>query len=192
MTTSRSAHPFTVPAAPLSDGIVALRPPVADDVPRIVAGCNDPEVPRWTTVPSPYGEADARVFLDDVARGWREHTGAVFAITTVGDGRLDGVIALNWVADRIAVAGYWAGPWARGRGLTTRALTLVCGWGFGDAGLDRIDLATLPGNRGSERVAAKCGFTGGEIVKWGFLHNGTRRDVRVWTRTAAGDDDRGT
>lgn len=172
------------PDPPLSDGVVRLRPPEDRDIPRLVEGCNDPEVPRWTTVPQPYREADAREFLHGVERGWREGTAAVFAVTQVGDGRLDGVIALNRVADAIAVTGYWAGPWARGRGLTSRALELVCVWGFAEAGLERIDLATLPGNRASERVARRCGFTGGEIVRYGFEHNGQRRDVRVWTRRA--------
>lgn len=180
--------PFRAPDPPLSDGVVTLRLPVDGDVRRLVEGCNDPEVPRWTTVPTPYREADAHAFLAGVVRGWDEGTAAVFAITRVGDDRLDGVIALNRVAPSIAVTGYWAGPWARGRGLTSRALELLCGWGLTEAGLSRIDLATLPGNRASERVAQKCGFTGGEIVKYGFEHNGQRRDVRVWTRRAESRD----
>ncbi len=174
-----------VPQPPPTDGVVALRPPDESDVPRMVEACNDPEIPRWTTVPSPYTEGDARDFLAAVDRGWAEGTGAVFAVVTVGDGRLDGMMALNRVAPAVAVVGYWTGHWARGRGLATRALNLVCDWGFTRAGVERIDLATLPGNRASERVAQKAGFTGGEIVKYGFDHNGVRRDVRVWTRLAA-------
>jgi hypothetical protein len=47
----------------LSDGDILLRPFTEDDVPAIVAACQDPEIPRWTRVPSPYTEADARAFV---------------------------------------------------------------------------------------------------------------------------------
>ena len=47
----------------LKDGIIALRPITEDDIPAVVAACQDPEIPRWTRVPSPYAEADARGFL---------------------------------------------------------------------------------------------------------------------------------
>jgi len=33
-------------------------------VPAIAAACQDPEIPRWTAVPSPYTEADARQWLE--------------------------------------------------------------------------------------------------------------------------------
>ena len=47
----------------LEDGDVVLRPFVDEDVPAIVAACQDPEIPRWTSVPSPYTEDDARRYL---------------------------------------------------------------------------------------------------------------------------------
>ena len=49
----------------LEDDAIRLRPFTVDDVPAIVAACQDPEIPRWTRVPSPYTEADAREFLAD-------------------------------------------------------------------------------------------------------------------------------
>src|SRR5215204_297591 len=48
------------PDPPLCDELVELRPWLERDVPAIVAACNDPETARWTTVPSPYSEDDAR------------------------------------------------------------------------------------------------------------------------------------
>jgi hypothetical protein len=32
-------------------------------VPAITVACQDPEIPRWTQVPSPYTEQDAVTFL---------------------------------------------------------------------------------------------------------------------------------
>lgn len=176
---------FRAPAAPLPAGEdLVLRRLGAGDLPRLVEACNDPEIPRWTTVPRPYGEDDGRAFLEEVDRGWEEGTGAVFAVADRATDDLLGVMGLSRVATRIAVVGYWTAPWARGRGVATRALEAVSAWGLGQEGLDRIDLATLPGNRASERVARRAGYTGGEIVRFGFVHDGRRRDVRVWTREA--------
>jgi hypothetical protein len=41
----------------LRDGVVMLRAWRSDDRERIVAALQDPEIPRWTSVPSPYGPA---------------------------------------------------------------------------------------------------------------------------------------
>lgn len=62
------------------------------------------------------------------------------------------------LVNRSGVAGYWAAPWARNRGATTRALELVCHWGFESLGIETVELMTLPGNVASERVAEKAGF----------------------------------
>ncbi|MGH2801119.1 MAG: GNAT family N-acetyltransferase [Thermoleophilaceae bacterium] len=56
-------------AVTLSDGEIALRPFIEDDVPAITAACQDPEIPRWTLVPSPYTEEDARAFRLGRGRG---------------------------------------------------------------------------------------------------------------------------
>src|SRR3954469_11204673 len=53
-----------MPAPPLADDLVALRPWTERDVPFVVAACRDPAFERFTAaVPSPYGEADARAWL---------------------------------------------------------------------------------------------------------------------------------
>jgi Acetyltransferase (GNAT) domain len=48
----------------LQDDAILLRPFTRDDVPAIVAACQDPEIPRWTSVPSPYAESDALGWLE--------------------------------------------------------------------------------------------------------------------------------
>ena len=46
------------------------------DVPAVVAACQDPEIPRWTRVPFPYTDDDARAYLAiaraDAAVGCRQ------------------------------------------------------------------------------------------------------------------------
>jgi len=45
----------------LSDGVVTLRPPRADDADDITLACRDPQISQWTTVPTPYARTDAEV-----------------------------------------------------------------------------------------------------------------------------------
>ena len=53
----------------LEDGEILLRPFTEDDVPALTAACHDPEIPRWTRVPSPYTEEDALAFVSRAAEG---------------------------------------------------------------------------------------------------------------------------
>lgn len=183
MSDTRAAIP--VPDPPLQDDVIVLGIPGEDDLAPICAACQDPEISRWTTVPSPYTEKDGREFLQMVARDWAEGNAATFTFRRHGADQLDGMVSLSLVTPEVGVVGYWTGAWARGGGLATRALTLIGEWGFAVPRVQRIDLATLPGNRASERVAAKAGYGGGELVPFGMVHHGVRRHVRVWSRVAA-------
>ena len=48
----------------LTDGVITLRHPTMDDVDAICAGCQDPEVPKWTGVPSPYTRENAVEWIE--------------------------------------------------------------------------------------------------------------------------------
>jgi RimJ/RimL family protein N-acetyltransferase len=162
--------PLALPDPPLSDGVVALRAWTPADIPAIVAACQDPEIPRWTLVPSPYGEADARAYLQHVADGWDGDVRASFAVADAADhGALlgsAGLQAIDW-EQRAADVGYWVAAPARGRGVATRAVELLVTWAFGTVGLERIELRTNEGNAASQAVAARAGFcrTAGPLVR---------------------------
>ena len=51
--------------------MVTLRPWREEDAPDVARICQDPEIPRWTNVPSPYSEEDARAFIRDTLAGER-------------------------------------------------------------------------------------------------------------------------
>ncbi len=149
------------PTRPLSDGVVTLRRFTLEDVPAVTEACQDPEIPRWTAgIPSPYEEHHAREWIEMHDRFWNEEGHASFAFCDASSGTLFGSMALVEVdaVTRSATAGYWAAPWARNRGATTRALALMCAWAFESLGIDTVELMTLPGNIASERVAQKAGF----------------------------------
>jgi RimJ/RimL family protein N-acetyltransferase len=156
-----------LPADPLVDGDTALRPWRDSDLRALVAACQDPEISRWTRVPRNYGETDARAYLlqryDLVSRG----RAAPFAVVGSDDGVLAGSIALiriDW-EHRRAEVGYWLAAPARGRGHATRAVELICDWGAHTLGLERIDLLAAIGNRASQRVAERAGFTREAVLR---------------------------
>jgi RimJ/RimL family protein N-acetyltransferase len=146
---------------PLIDDPTALRPWRDADMEQIVAACQDPEIPRWTRVPSPYGESDARAYLlqryDLLAAG----VAAPFAIVASDDDTtLLGSISLldiNWEHERGEV-GYWLAREARGQGHVTRAVKLICAFGFDQLRLARIALLASTRNAASQRVAERAGF----------------------------------
>jgi len=152
---------LALPDPPLSDGVVALRRFASGDVPAIVAACQDPEIPRWTLVPSPYGADDAHAFLRHMEAGRTAGTRLSLAIAdAAGPARLLGSIALNPIDRRLGAAdvGYWLAAPARGRGHATRALELLAGWAFAALGLTRLELRAQQGNQASQAVAARAGF----------------------------------
>jgi RimJ/RimL family protein N-acetyltransferase len=144
----------------LRDGDLVLRPKRPQDAEAITAACQDPEIPRWTLVPSPYTLADAEHFIavseQEAAAGTTVNLLAVDA----SDDTLLGSFALMEI-DRergFAEIGYWVAAGARGRGIATRATRLLADWARGELGLTRIEILPHKDNEPSRRVAEKAGF----------------------------------
>jgi RimJ/RimL family protein N-acetyltransferase len=171
---------IVLPGEPLRDGPTQLRPWRDSDVQALVAACQDHEIARWTRVPEPYGEADARAFL--LARYDAVHAGltAPFAIvSSAEESELLGSISLMrfaWHHARAEV-GYWLARDARGQGHVSRAVTLICRWGFDTLGLERIELLASTGNPASQRVAERCGFTREAVLRSFWRGKDERRDM---------------
>jgi len=165
------------PAPELSDGPdLVLRQPLPGDVGDIVAQCRDPEFQRWTRVPVPYQESDARDFLKRVAEGWRANV-AMFAI--VYQGRFSGSVELRFDGVGGAEVGFGLAPWARGAGVVTRALRLALAWGFGLPGIEVVYWRAHVGNWASRRAAARCGFRMKGTVHGLLEQRGERRDAWI-------------
>jgi RimJ/RimL family protein N-acetyltransferase len=167
-------------AEPLRDGPTALRAWRDSDIPALVEACQDAEIPRWTRVPSPYGEADARLYLQQRHDALNTGAAAPFAVVDAADDRrLLGSISLMrfvWEQNRAEV-GYWLAREARGRGHAVRALRLICRWGFATLGLERIELLAATDNIPSQLVAEHAGFTREALLRSYFAHNQERYDV---------------
>jgi RimJ/RimL family protein N-acetyltransferase len=136
-------------------------------VARLVALCKDEEITRWTRVPTVYGITAARAWVAESRVLVSDGISAPFAIVAAGDGELLGSISLmrfTWEHARGEV-GYLLGRQARGEGHATRALRLICAWGFEALSLERIDLYAATGNAPSQRVAERAGFTREAVLR---------------------------
>jgi RimJ/RimL family protein N-acetyltransferase len=135
---------------------LVLRRPRLEDVPAIVLACRDPDVPRFIPqVPIPYGEREARSFLESVDRGWRESDDRTFAIAREDDAYLGSVsVGLREGGN----VGYMLSPSARGHGFMTEALRAVVRWVHDVHGIALLQLWTHPDNLASQAVAERAGF----------------------------------
>jgi RimJ/RimL family protein N-acetyltransferase len=186
---------------PLANEHVRLTVPVAADVDRITAACQDPEVQRWTVVPSPYTRSDAETFVNDVVpAGWESETSFTWALRDAAsdpdapDGPLLGMIGMTAQGaagtERIGEVGFWTAPEARRRGLTTEAARLVVDWALDPEGLGlvRAQWIGYVGNWASLAVARKVGFRYEGLLRRFSDRRGERRDS--WVASLLPDDAR--
>jgi RimJ/RimL family protein N-acetyltransferase len=152
--------PLSLPDPPLTDDTVGLREATDGDLPALVAAVRDPLIPRYTRVPSPYGEREAQEFLAEQRR--RREQGIELSLLIVGaesDALLGSVGARVDRENARAEIGYWVAREARGRGVASRAVALLGRWLFEELGLVRLQIHTETENLASQRVAERAGFT---------------------------------
>ncbi|MEU8422854.1 GNAT family N-acetyltransferase [Micromonospora sp. NPDC048835] len=141
------------------DGVL-LRPWRETDADAVHRACQDPDIQRWTTVPRPYRPEHAHGFVTEMSRkAWAEGTGAPFAVCDPSTGEVWGSAGLISIdKDGTGEVGYWTAPWARGRGVMTRATRAVARWSFDSLGLRRLIWQAEVGNHASRLVALRAGF----------------------------------
>lgn len=169
----------------LHDESITLRPPLPGDVDAITAAVQDPDIPAFTMVPTPYTADDAVAYVERAATSWRDGTAASFVIVDRGTGELLGSISVQHPDEDAghAEVGYWVLASARGRGVASRALGLIAGWALDTVGLRRLEALVFVENERSHRVADRAGFQPGGVARARIEHHGRRRDVVVWART---------
>jgi RimJ/RimL family protein N-acetyltransferase len=167
------------PAGPLTDGVVALREWREADVPAIVAICDDPEVARFTRVPSPYTKADAREFMAGYVIEEMS-----FAIVSADDhDAVLGSIGLRDAGEGRGQLGYLVAAHARRRGVASRAVKLLAEWALTEAGLARVQLFTRVDNPASQRTAERAGFRREGVLRAYMLLKGERHDAVIYGMT---------
>jgi RimJ/RimL family protein N-acetyltransferase len=127
-----------------------------------VAGLDDPEVVRWLErVPSPYGEADARAWIERAAREREAGLLQDFAITLAKGGELIGGIALTSSrTETSAEIGYWIARPHWGKGYGGEALARVVRHATEEVSprLERLRARVDRANTPSRRMLERAGF----------------------------------
>jgi RimJ/RimL family protein N-acetyltransferase len=155
-----------------TDGIVTIRKLRRSDKLRMAEIANNEKVAAnlRDAFPSPYSIEDARKFISVCLR---QDPYQVFAIEF--EGEYVGNIGLHRQDDvyrKTAELGYFIGePWWN-RGITTRAVNLICDYGFRELGVIKIFSGVFSFNTASQRVLEKCGFTLEAILKSAVIKNG--------------------
>lgn len=146
----------------LTDGFVTLRAWSDADVEASTRACQDPAMARFRSTPLPYTEDNARWWLERFAyAGWAEGTGCELAVTDAASGELVGGVGVKLRLRQLGIGevSYWTAPWARGRGVASRAAALCAQWALDGLGLRRVELVADVENLASQRAAEKAGFT---------------------------------
>jgi [ribosomal protein S5]-alanine N-acetyltransferase len=177
------AQPIDFPVEGISDGVVRLRLMSKADVPAVVEGCQDPEIQRYTTVPSPYRESDALQWLSESEARRREGLALATIVVDADGGAVLGAIDVRREggdAGRWSI-GYATYPHARGRGVATRALRMLARFGFEHVGARRIEVCVEVANRASQRVAEHAGFRREGLLRSYQVIGGQRRDMLMYS-----------
>jgi RimJ/RimL family protein N-acetyltransferase len=149
--------PIMPPAAPLTDGVIVVRPRHVADLDAIAAASRDPETLRWLDDPPMDAEA-RRTSMSRVEGAWRSGHAAPLTIADAVTDRAVGIINVQFRTDDVASVAYSVFPSRRGHGIASRAVLLVADWAFRDLGVTQLLLEADEANAASIRVAEKCQF----------------------------------
>ena len=143
----------------LTDGLVILDALTLDDVEAHLGGEDEEQARRFGWYPARSSIATVTAAIERwQEQWWTDGDTRTFATRDAATLVLVGGCQLRLRADEIAEASYWTYPAFRGRGYATRALRLLCEYGFSALGVERLELYLEPDNEASRAVARGAGF----------------------------------
>ncbi|MDQ0845262.1 GNAT family N-acetyltransferase [Streptomyces sp. V1I6] len=123
----------------------------------------------------------ARAFLQSYADKAAADTGRIYGIWL--EGTLVGGVMFRTmdVAQGTCEAGCWLEPTAAGRGLVTRAVTVIIDWAVEVRGMHRVEWIVASANQASINVAKRLGMTHEGTQRELYLYRGERHDEQIWS-----------
>ncbi|MFG2961279.1 GNAT family N-acetyltransferase [Streptomyces sp. NPDC048291] len=156
-----------------------LRAVGPQDTDAVYAAVQDPDIQRWTTIPSPYLAEHARSFTEQmVPDGWSEGSMFTFGVF-LPTGGLAGMLALTMRSLGTAEVGFWTAKEHRGHGYTVEATLAAARWAFTRMAIDRVEWRAEVGNHASRAVAERAGFTVEGTLRSSLNNKGVRRDCWI-------------
>ncbi|MGX1546171.1 GNAT family N-acetyltransferase [Streptomyces adustus] len=163
----------------LTTGRLVLRTVGPEDTDAVYGAAQDPDIQRWTTIPSPYLPEHAQGFTHQlVPDGWADGSMFTFGVFLPA-GDLVGMLALTMRSLGMAEIGFWATKEHRGNGYITEATLAAAHWAFTRLAVDRVEWRAEVGNHASRAVAEKSGFTVEGTLRSAINNKGVRRDCWV-------------
>ncbi|MDP8959682.1 MAG: GNAT family N-acetyltransferase [Actinomycetota bacterium] len=143
-----------------------------------------PELHQWLPwAHMGYGRTDAAGFVRDSMRSWQEGRAFDFAVRRTSEpDRHIGNVSVWYVSHsyRSAEIGYWVRSDETGQNVATEASKAALQVIFEELRMHRAVLRIAEGNRGSERVAEKLGFTREGLLREEIRVRGAWLDHSVW------------
>lgn len=153
--------PTQVPT--LRHGLITLRPVRESDIEAIYHACQDPLIPRFTTVPSPYTMTHAQFFVQEQEPArFASKSELLFVITNgyENEEKFSGLISFHSVSlgNHAAEIGYWIDVSERRRGIGRTAARLITEYGFQTMGFKRIEALVDIDNEASKALLRSTGY----------------------------------
>ncbi len=171
-------------SCPLGDDAALLpRTATISDAYHELLAANHERLARWGWAAEPPTPDGTRSFLEESGRAWLEGTElpVAIAIPAKEGWQLVGTAGLR--INRYTQAGdawYWIDAAFEGRGLVSRAMTILLDQAFGPLGLARVTVHTEAANQRSRALAARLGFTEEGLHRQAIVIRGQRRDEVVY------------
>ena len=172
----------------LQHGLLSLRPANDADIVEVYQACQDPLIPKFTTVPADYTMADAKFFIRDKGPShFFEKKELLFVITHGhrSEAVFCGVISFHTInlENHGAELGYWIAAPERGKGIGTNAANMITEYGFTTLGFRRIEALVDVENEPSKALLISAGYK-----LEGIMHrkvtraDGSQKDMALFAR----------
>ncbi|GAA3077167.1 GNAT family N-acetyltransferase [Streptomyces glomeratus] len=156
-----------------------LRAVGPQDTDAVFAAAQDPDIQRWTTIPSPYLREHAEGFVGQMAPdGWADASMFTFGVF-LPSGELVAMLSLTMRSLGVAEVGFWTAKEHRGNGYIVEATLAAARWAFTHLSIDRVEWRAEVGNAGSRAVAERAGFVIEGTLRAAVNNKGVRRDCWV-------------
>lgn len=139
----------------------------------------------WCTVN--YAQEQAESWVAFAQQAWADRSQFPLAIVERASGAVVGGVGINQIgwAHRVGNIGYWVSAPHRGRGVARFAAQQAALLGFGELGLTRLEIVTLPHNTASQRVAESLGARREGMARNRLVVHGVAHDAVMYSLVPA-------